>query len=39
MGATAEIAFDYVAGMTGILEEYQLGYAAYQVNSYLNLKS
>ena len=30
MGATAEIAFDYVAGMSGILEEYQLGYAAYQ---------
>jgi cathepsin L len=29
-GATAEIAFDYVAGMSGILEEYQLGYAAYQ---------
>ena len=29
MGATAEIAFDYVAGMSGILEEYQLGYSAY----------
>lgn len=29
-GATAEIAFDYVAGMSGILEEYQLGYSAYQ---------
>lgn len=28
-GATAEIAFDYVAG-AGILEEYQLGYQAYQ---------
>mmetsp|Transcript_13377 Transcript_13377/g.20109 ORF Transcript_13377/g.20109 Transcript_13377/m.20109 type:complete len:376 (-) Transcript_13377:234-1361(-) len=28
-GATAEIAFDYVAGMSGILEEYQLGYTAY----------
>mmetsp|Transcript_18516 Transcript_18516/g.19286 ORF Transcript_18516/g.19286 Transcript_18516/m.19286 type:complete len:375 (+) Transcript_18516:46-1170(+) len=27
-GATAELAFDYVAG-TGILEEYQLGYTAY----------
>ena len=27
-GATAEIAFDYVAGF-GILEEYQLGYQAY----------
>jgi cathepsin L len=28
-GATSEIAFDYVAGMSGILEEYQLGYSAY----------
>jgi cathepsin L len=28
-GATAEIAFDYVAGMSGILEEFQLGYSAY----------
>jgi len=28
-GATAEIAFDYVADQGGILEEYQLGYAAY----------
>ena len=29
-GATSELAFDYVAGMSGILEEYQLGYSAYQ---------
>jgi cathepsin L len=28
-GATAEIAFDYVAGSSGLLEEYQLGYTAY----------
>lgn len=28
-GSTAEIAFDYVAKSGGMLEEYQLGYAAY----------
>jgi cathepsin L len=28
-GATAEIAFDYVAGSVGALEEYELGYQAY----------
>ncbi len=28
-GATAEIAFDYVAGSTGIYEEYQVPYMAY----------
>jgi len=28
-GATAEVAFDYIAKAGGILEEYQLGYAAY----------
>lgn len=29
-GATSELAFDYIASMSGILEEYQLGYSAYQ---------
>ena len=28
-GATAEIAFDYVASAVGIMEEYELGYQAY----------
>ena len=29
MGATAEIAFDYVAGSDGVLEEFQYGYSEY----------
>lgn len=28
-GATGEVAYDYIANSTGILEEYQLGYQAY----------
>lgn len=29
MGATTELAFDYVAGSSGMYQEYQLGYANY----------